>query len=358
MPIRVRVERDGALEAEHLVEGAVVDAAGRLRAATERPDLVTFFRSASKPFQLLPLVERGHAAALGLGERHLAVASASHNAEPAHLGAVREILAAVGRGEEDLECGFHLPDLPAVAERVRALPAAAHTGVWNNCSGKHAAMVALAVREGWPVAGYTALDHPVQRGAIAAIADVCGVDAARLPVGIDGCSAANPALPLLAMARGFARFAAARADAAEPRTRALALIRDAMAAQPFLVAGSGRFCNALMEVTGGRLVTKTGAEGVQCVAIPSLGLGVAVKARDGGARRAVGPALVGWLAALGLLAAAEVEALAAHAHPAVTNHRGLLVGAIHAVEFPDWRGERPAPAPAAGAALTAGGALQ
>jgi L-asparaginase II len=178
----------------------------------------------------------------------------------------------------------------------------------------------------------------VQVAALGAIAEVCGVDAARMPLGTDGCSAPNPAMTLLDMARGYARFAVAAGGTP------LARIRGAMAAHPDMVAGRNRFCTALIQATGGRLVTKTGAEGLQCVALPSQGLGIVVKARDG-ARRAVAPALVGWLRALDLISAAEEDALAAFARPANVNHRSIVVGTLAAAEFPAWR-IAPEPSPA------------
>ena len=336
MPITVTILRGGTPESEHRVEGAVVDATGRVLAATERADYTTFFRSSAKPFQALPLVERGHADALGLADRLVALTCASHNGEPMHVEGARAILKAAGRDESDLECGFHYPRHEPTAEWLRTQPASARTGIYNNCSGKHAGMVALAVREGWPVAGYTAFDHPVQRAGIAAIADACGLDPARLPLGVDGCSAANPALPVLAMARGFARLAAARAGSGDARERALARVREAMLAHPDMVAGTQRFDTALMQVTHGRFVTKTGAEAIQCVGIPARGIGLAIKVTDG-TRRAVAPAVVGWLSALGLLAAEEARALDAYAHEPVINVRERVVGSVVVDSFPAWR---------------------
>jgi L-asparaginase II len=339
LAIEVTVLRGGIHECVHAVEGVVVDALGNVLAATARPDFPTFFRSSAKPFQMLPLVERGHADALGLDDRLLALMSASHNGEPFHVEGARRILAACGRDEHDLECGFHFPEDAITTERLRLAPPEDRTAIYNNCSGKHAGMIALAVREGWPVEGYSRPEHPVQQAALAAIADVSGVDAGRMPLGTDGCSAPNPAMTLLDMARGYARFAVARDDAPEPRERALARVRRAMIAHPDMVAGTGRFCTALMRATNGRMVTKTGAEGLQCVGVPAQGLGIVVKARDG-ARRAVGPALVGWLSELGLIDAGEAQALDAFARPVITNHRNLVVGTLAAAEFPAWRAAR------------------
>ena len=342
MPIRVEVLRGGTRESAHAVDGVVVDAAGRVLAATERPDRVTFWRSSAKPFQALPLVERGHFDALGLTGRHLALLCASHNGEPAHVAGAREILATVGATPADLECGFHFPEDPVAADRLRHADPAERTALYHNCSGKHAGMVALAVREGWPVAGYTHADHPLQQLMRRTMAEACGVDEATTPYAVDGCSAANPALSLLAMARAYATFAAARDDGATPRERALARIRTAMVTEPFMVSGTRRFCTDFMRATGGRLVTKTGAEGLQCVGVPGRGLGIVVKAVDG-ARRATAPAIVGWLAALDLLTPAEVAALAEHASPPVLNHRDAVVGALAAGSFPAWRTADSAP---------------
>jgi L-asparaginase II len=339
LAIEVTVLRGGTHECVHAVEGVVVDALGNVLAATARPDFPTFFRSSAKPFQMLPLVERGHADALGLSDRLLALMAASHNGEPMHVEGARAILKACGRTESDLECGFHFPEDAATAERLRLAPAKERTGIYNNCSGKHAGMIALAVKEGWPVEGYTRPDHPVQQAALGAIADACGIDALRMPLGTDGCSAPNPAMTLIDMAKAYAKLAVARADAEAPRERALARVRNAMVAHPDMVAGTGRFCTALMRATKGRMVTKTGAEGLQGVGIPSRGLGIVVKVRDG-ARRAVAPALIGWLTELGLFDQGEADALDAFARPVVTNHRNLVVGTLAAAEFPAWRAVR------------------
>ncbi len=339
MAIEVTVMRGESAESVHAVEGVVVDSQGRVLAATAHPDFRTFIRSSAKPFQMLPLVERGHADELGLDDRLLALMAASHNGEPMHVAGAREILNSCDRAESDLECGFHFPEDAANAERLRLAPPGERTAIYNNCSGKHAGMVAFAVKEGWPVAGYSRPEHPVQRAALSAIAEVCGVDEGRMALGTDGCSAPNPVMTLLDMARGYARFAVARADGATPRERALARIRSAMIEHADMVAGTGRFCTALMRVTRGRMVTKTGAEGLQCVGLPERGLGIVIRVKDG-ARRAVAPALVGWLRTLELIDGSEAEALGSFARPVLTNHRNLVVGTLAAAEFPAWRAAR------------------
>ena len=133
MSIRVTVVRGETLESEHSVDGVVVDAQGVILAATSRPDRVTFFRSSAKPFQMLPLVERGHFDALGLPERLLALIAASHNGEPMHVEGARAILAACGRTEQDLECGFQWPEHHPTVKMLREAPHEARTGIYNNC---------------------------------------------------------------------------------------------------------------------------------------------------------------------------------------------------------------------------------
>jgi L-asparaginase II len=290
-------------------------------------DSVTFFRSACKPFQALPLVERGHADKFGFGPKELAVMSASHSGAAEHVTVVRGMLDRIGLTERHLLCGFHYPEDPEHDAALRK-GALAPSPIYNNCSGKHAGMLALAVAEGWPVEDYVSFDHPVQRACVSAVAEVCGVDERAMPLGVDGCSAANPAVPLSAMARGFSRFARARGTgAADVRERALARIREAMITEPRLVAGEGRFCTEVLTAGAGLVITKTGAEGVQCLGFPRSGEGVAVKVLDG-SRRAVGPAVLAFLHEGGLLPDSALAALERWAHPSIKNHRGLVVGEL------------------------------
>jgi L-asparaginase II len=324
---RVHVRRGAPGQDEAVHEALVVSWTPDGDAAREGEDLVTFFRSACKPFQALPLVERGHADRFGFGDRELAVMSASHNGAAEHVSVVRGMLDAIGLDERHLLCGFHYPEDPdhdAALRRGALTP----SPVYNNCSGKHAGMLALAVAEGWPVEDYVSFDHPVQKAVLAAVAEVCGVDLSSMSLGVDGCSAANPAAPLSAMARGFSSFARARASSgADARERALARIRTAMIAEPVLVAGVGRFCTDVLTAGAGAVITKTGAEGLQCLGFPGTGVGVAVKVLDG-SRRAVGPVALAFLRDGDRLSSAALGQLERWAHPSIQNHRGLVVGEL------------------------------
>lgn len=328
--LEVVVRRGSVAESRHRLQCAAVDVNGALVAGTPRAELVTMFRSAAKPFQLLPLVERGHADRFGFSDEQLAVMASSHTGSRDHVELVTGILARIGRGPDDLACGYHDPD-DAISrdDIVRAgLP---RTALYNNCSGKHAGLLALALAEGWPAEGYHRAEHPVQKLLLETLADVCGTGSTPLVPGVDGCSLPVYALPLTAMARGYAKLAAARPDG-DGRARSLARIAQAMTAHPVAIEGRGRPCTVLMQATHGRLVAKHGAEGLLLVASRPDGIGVAFKCEDG-TTRAVAPAAIAVLEHLGFLGElgdAEAAALAPLRRPIVTNVVGLEVGAIEA----------------------------
>lgn len=329
LPVAVEVWRGERVESRHRATLALVDRSGRVVAAVGEPDQPVFPRSAIKPLQALPLVESGAADAAGLGQRELALACASHGGEPVHVGLVEAWLGRLGVGEDALACGPHPPLHGPSAEALWAAgerPGRRH----NNCSGKHAGMLTLARHLGAPEAGYERPDHPVQRAIRAALDEL--TDGAPLdPPAIDGCGVPTWALPLRALALGFARLATpdglAPARAAAARRLTLAMIRE-----PLLVAGSGRLCTALLELGGG-LVAKTGAEGVYAAALPGSGLGLAIKVEDG-ATRAAEVALLAVLFELGWLPPSACRDLARFARPILRNHAGAEVGRIQPA--PSW----------------------
>ena len=206
--LRIEATRGDIVESVHVVSVAVVDPAGRLVAHAGEPARISFWRSAAKPFQALPLLEDGAADALGLTPAELALACASHSSEPKHLAVAQGFLRRIGATEDDLACGPHQPLSAAVAERV-AREGITLTPLWSNCSGKHAGMLALARHRGWPSAGYHRPEHPVQRRILEEVSRWTGVPAARIPTATDGCTAVTFALPLAAMARAWAGFGAA-----------------------------------------------------------------------------------------------------------------------------------------------------
>ena len=228
---------------------AVVDSAGEVIGAAGDPGAVTTLRSCAKPVQALPLVRAGDK--LALTDEEVAVACASHGGEPVHLAVVRRLLGRAGLDESALLCGPQLPmDEPSAEALIAAGGRAA--AITNNCSGKHAGMLAVCVARGWTVADYADFNHPLQAEIRVIMTSLARIDVDSASVGIDGCGLPTHGLPLSALAR---MFAAAGADPAFRRCQ------DAMAAHPHLVAGRGRFDTAILAVAGSRLTVKGGAAG-------------------------------------------------------------------------------------------------
>jgi len=319
----IEVVRGGIVESRHRVHVAVADPRGALVASTGEPDMEVFYRSAAKPFQALPLVEDGVVERFGLTVAELALCCASHEGEEAHVEGARSILAKAGLDEGALRCGPHAPFSEKEARRlVRA--GEAPLPIHNNCSGKHAGMLALAVARGWDPEGYHVLEHPVQQRMLDEVARWSGVARERVGTAVDRCGVACFSLPLTAMAASFARFAHAA-----HRGEAPARIVHAMVGHPFMVGGTRRACTEVMERTGARAFVKLGAEGVYGGGLPDRGLGFAIKVADG-SRRAVESALVTVLQALGALDAEDVEALARWSRPVLENTRREVVGEMRA----------------------------
>ncbi len=283
-PVLVEVTRGPMVESRHAASYAVCDSDGKVVLSAGDYQRPVYARSAIKPLQAIPLVECGAAEAFGLGDAEIAFACASHNGEPRHVETAAAMLARIGCSEADLECGAHLPyHEPSMIDLIRRgeEPSQLH----NNCSGKHSGFLTLARHLGHPTKGYIRFEHPVQQRILGVLETMTGLDLGNAPRGIDGCGIPTLGIPLGNLALAMARFADP-ADQPEARQRAVARIRQAMAAEPFMVAGSGRFCTRVMEASGGSALIKTGAEGVFCGAVPALGLGIALKVDDGAGRAA------------------------------------------------------------------------
>jgi L-asparaginase II len=293
-PIAVEVWRGPAIESLHTLVASVTDEAGRQVACYGDAGFVTYWRSSAKPFQARPWVDGGTIDRFGWGDRETAIICASHVGADEHAGLVRRMLADIGRSEADLRCDHEL--------KAR-----------HNCSGNHTGMLAACVHHGWDLATYQRPEHPAQRAGVAAVSQACGMAVEQIPCGVDGCGIVVCATPVAAAARAYAAW-----PGLAPR------IVRAMAANPVLIEGEGELDTTIMRCFPGA-VSKAGAEGLGCVALPGGG-GLAVKALDGG-DRAVGPALVALLVRhLGL---AEVPSGAeAHARPPVRNDAGEVVGEL------------------------------
>lgn len=324
-PILVEVTRGRIVESRHRGAVAVVDTRGNVQASWGDISQPVYPRSSIKAFQALPLIETGAADEYGFTPAEIALACASHNGEPVHAELASEMLSKLGLSEADLECGEHWPMNDEVARALAAsgdVPNQLH----NNCSGKHAGMLAVAKKLGVPTKGYIKITHPVQQRILGTIEAMCGVDMRDVPREMDGCSAPTWAVPLENVAYGFARFAAPE-DWPEARADACRRIAQAVADHPYMVAGKGRYCTEIMEVLGRRAFVKTGAEGYFCAALPDYGLGVALKCDDG-ATRAAEAMMTAVLRQIGVIDDADMPKLEKFFQVPLTNRKGAVIGAI------------------------------
>lgn len=318
----VEVTRGGTVESRHRVHVAVVDAEDTLRAWSGDPELTTFWRSAAKPFQALPIVDDGALERFGLSPAELALCCGSHAGTPAHVRTAESILAKIGCSAESLACGAHQP-FDGEARRALEEEGLEPVRLHSNCSGKHAGMMALARARGWDVEGYHRPEHPVQARLLNEVARWTRMPSEAIGAGVDGCGVVCFALPLRQMALAFASLSAA-ARRGEPGPAAVV---GAMAAHPEMVAGRGRICTELARVSEGRLFAKIGAEGVYCVGVPGAELGIALKVEDG-ASRAVAPAVIGVLRELDLISEDDFGTLHRHVFRELANTRGEVTGEV------------------------------
>ena len=332
-PVLVEAWRGNSVESFHRGGFVVLDAQGHVVASAGDIERPVFPRSAIKLLQALPLIESGAADRFALSADELALACASHGGEAMHTRTAASMLAKAGLDAGVLECGAHWPfDEPAklALAAAGATPGALH----NNCSGKHAGFACLGcvmagAREPRAfLSGYVDAAHPVMREVGAAIEAATGWRLADAPRATDGCSIPTYAIPLRHLALAFARVAGGSGLSAGHATAARRL-REAIAAAPFMVGGTGRFDSRVMAQFGTRVCCKVGAEGVYCAALPEAGLGVALKMDDGNTARAAEVVMAALLQALvAPRSDADAALLAELAAPRLSNWRGLEVGRL------------------------------
>lgn len=331
----VEVRRGGITESRHRGHVVAVEPDGNVVAHLGAPHMLTFLRSAAKPFQALPLLVSGAADRFGFTDREVALACASHNGEPIHTELAASMLEKIGLGPETLKCGVHEPYSAEVAQQLRERGDAPNV-LQNNCSGKHAGMLALALHLGAATETYVNPEHPVQLAIGKAVAQFADVPVEDLAVGVDGCAVPVFGMTVKAMALMYARLVSPPAEFDELTRRACERIVRVMSAYPELIGGtSDRLDTAIMRATPRRLVSKVGAEGVYTAGINPCekwprGLGLALKIEDGDDRRARPTVVVESLRQLGVLKDESLEAVARYAFFPVTNRPGDVVGEIRA----------------------------
>ena len=336
-PVLVELWRGAIVESFHRGAFIVTDADGGVLRQGGDVDRPVYARSAVKGLQAMPLVASGAAGHFGLTNAELALACASHGGQPEHVATASAMLAKAGLDAGVLECGTHWPSNELAA---RALAAAGQTpcALHNNCSGKHSGFACLgalmagdADKARGLLRGYVEPEHVVMREISASLESATGTRLADAPRATDGCSIPTFGIPLRALARAFARFGTGTGLTLE-RARAAARLREAAAAAPLMVAGTGRLDTRLMAHFGQRVFCKVGAEGVYCAALPERGLGIALKIDDGNNARAAEVAVVALIESLLPLDDADRAFVAPLRDVELKNWNGRQVGRLAATK--------------------------
>lgn len=293
-------DRGGVVENRHIIHASVVDATGKLLFAVGDPGRMTLARSAAKPMQALAILETGVCDQFGFDDADLALMCASHSSEDRHIARARSMLRKVDAQESDLRCGGHV-SLSDAVNRAWIKDGFSPTAICNNCSGKHAGMLAGAKALGSDVKDYHLPSNPMQLQVRRIFEELCGSDENILLWGLDGCNLPAPACPLFILGKAYALLAASsdavdtgtisENDNDQTRTRYLNRIFQAMSRYPDFVGGEGRFCTELAKTFQGSLIGKLGADGCYGLSIreskqtqklgASGAIGISVKVEDG-----------------------------------------------------------------------------
>lgn len=331
----VQVRRGAITESRHRGHIAVVSGDGRVVSYAGAPNTVTYLRSSAKPFQGIPTLASGAAERFGFTDREVALACGSHSGEPVHTELVAGMLKKIGVDPSALKCGVHEPYSVEAAQVLRDKgepPSVLH----NNCSGKHAAMLAFSKHVGAPIETYDAPESPVQLAIAHIVSQFSGIPVEDLSVGVDGCGVPVFGITVRAMALAYVRLVSTPRDFEKPVRDACERIVRAMTTYPELIGGtSERLDTEIMRAAPGAIISKVGAEGVYTAGIlPSedwpKGLGLALKIEDGDDRRARPTVVIESLRQLGVLRDASLEHVAHYAFFPVNNRRGDVVGEISA----------------------------
>lgn len=331
-PVLVEVTRDPLVESRHRGMISIVDGDHRIIAELGDTSFRTYLRSSAKPHQAISVVASGAADHYGLEPRHLAVMAGSHSGEPIHVSCVREILVKTGLDESVVRCGLHAPFSRAAAQVLGDRPPSV---LQNNCSGKHAGMLAHAAYHGLPLENYCDPDHPIQRANRSIVATLAGVREDSLSIGVDGCSAPVFGTSIRAMATCWATLMWPR-NLSEDVQRAATRVTAAMQQHPEMVGGTeGRIDTDIIRATGGKVLAKVGAEGVHTLGVSPTtrypyGLGIAFKIEDGLGDRARNAVAIEILSQSGVLSAEQLHSLAEYHRLDVRNHAGRTVGEVRA----------------------------
>ncbi|OPJ57238.1 asparaginase [Alkalithermobacter paradoxus] len=325
----VHAMRGDYVESRHYGDLVIVNRNGKILYSVGDHNRFTLWRSAAKPFQVIPFVESGGVEKFNITMEELSVMTSSHGGENKHINAVNRILNKLNVPIESLDCGI-APPMYSKASAQLLKSGKECNSLHNACSGKHSAMIGLAIIKDICPQNYININHPVQKAMLNIVSEICDIDENDIAVAIDGCGVPVFGMGIDKMALAYAKLSMPDGLFSHHRTQAMKKIVTAMTSYPFYVAGTDRLDTALMKVTKGRLVAKLGAEAVYNVGIVNEGIGICLKIDDGNVR-AIDPVIIETLKQLDLLSYRELNELNYRHIPLLKNHRKEVIGKLKPV---------------------------
>ena len=278
-PVLVDVYRGNVLESFHRGVVCVVDKNDNVVFSQGDVNQLCYPRSAMKLFQVLPLIMLGGISKFNFTLAEIAIMCGSHNAEPEHIETVNSILQKIGLTANELNCGAQYPSSKKQAnELIRQNQKPQH--IHNNCSGKHAGMLAMCVLMNWSIHDYINSTHPLQQAILEVCATMYQYPKKHMQIALDGCSAPIFSVPVINQAIGYKNLIYNKHLPTDVQ-QACEIVIEAVSKYPFMVAGNGRYCTEMMNITAPHIIGKTGAEGIFCMAFAKQQLGVCIKIDDG-----------------------------------------------------------------------------
>lgn len=275
----VEVTRGSITECIHRGNVVVVNNKGKILYKAGDAFYNTYFRSAAKPVQALNVLKSGASDRFGFTDKQLAVMCSSHYAEPIHIETINEILAKIGLEHTNIKGGV-VTSLNAEYALKLAYDKVKLNSLFSDCSGKHAGMLAVCKHQNYSLKNYLSANHPCQQDILSIISEICQIEVENINIGIDGCSAPVHAMPIYNMALCFARLANPD-EICQPMSSYCNRIFNAMTNYPEMISGTGGFCTELIKHASKKLIGKVGAEGVYCVGVKDMNIGIAVKIESG-----------------------------------------------------------------------------
>lgn len=280
----VQIFRGANIESEHLIDAVVVTSNQDTILEYGDSRRMIYPRSAIKSLQALPIFHTRANEKFKLDQQEISLACASHTGQKEHAQKVSAWLEKMGLSEKDLECGSHPPYDESTRNKMitnSTLP----SQVYNNCSGKHAGMLAVTLQLQAGTKGYVKTNHPTQQLVLSTLKEICGLDNTDYSFGIDGCSIPTFYLPMSALALGMARLASGFSSPLIQPESCLQIFQSCVN-EPIFMSGQGEYCCEIMKALNRKALVKVGAEGVMAAAIPELEMGIMLKSRDGQGRAA------------------------------------------------------------------------